>query len=352
MDPARATAEVHPGGRRTRGAAYHRLVTDPQLRPDHLRVSGLTKVFGGRVRANDGISFRLAGGQVVGILGPNGAGKSTLLRQIVGLMRPTAGAMEILGRPVAPRAGWLREEVAYLPQHPLALLDLTVFEAVWTTAALRGQPPRTARARALQVLETLGLADLRGRLVAQLSGGEHRLVTIAAAVVAPTPLMALDEPSNDLDPLMRRRVWALIAELRHPGRLILLVSHNVLEAEAVVDRVLILHRGRLFAAGTPESLRRERGSGVWLEIRYRGGSELLGEVGPPAGAAGEDVYRLRWWLSRPEAEHRLAALLGDTRGGRLLDVSLREPTLEELYLSYRDAMGADEAPGTGMVGAG
>jgi ABC-2 type transport system ATP-binding protein len=173
----------------------------------------------------------------------------------------------------------------------------------------------------------------------------------AAAMVAPTPLMALDEPSNDLDPLMRRRVWALIAELRHPRRLILLVSHNVLEAEAVVDRVLILHRGRLFAAGTPESLRRERGSGVWLEIRYRGGPELLGEVGPPAGAAGGDVYRLRWWLSRPEAEHRLAALLGDTRRGRLLDVSLREPTLEELYLSYRDAMGADEAPGTGMVGA-
>ena len=326
-----------------RPPAYHRRMTPGRALPDHLRVHGLTKVFAGGVRANDGITFDLAGGQTVGILGPNGAGKSTLLRQIVGLARPTAGGIELRGRSVTPRARWLREQVAYLPQHPLALLDLTVFEAVWTTAALRGHAPRSARARALEVLEALGLTDLRDRLVANLSGGEHRLVTIAAAVVAPTPLMALDEPSNELDPLMRRRVWALIGGLRHPERLILLVSHNVLEAEAAVDRVLILHRGRVFAEGTPDALRRERGSGVWLEIRYTGGPELLGHTGAAAGADGQDVHRLRWWLPRPEAERRLAALLDDGRRRRLLDINLREPTLEELYLSYRDEMETADA---------
>ncbi len=303
-----------------------------------LRVEELTKIFGGRVRANDGITVDLEAGQVVGILGPNGAGKSTLLRQVVGLMRPTSGRLELRGRQITPGAGWLRRQVAYLPQHPLALLDLTVFEAVWTTAVLRGQPPREARARALGLLEALGLLPFRDRLVARLSGGEHRLVTIAVAVVAPTPLMCLDEPSNELDPLMRRRVWDLVGELRQPGRLVLLVSHNVLEAEAVLDRVLILHRGRVFASGSPAALRRDQGSGVWLEVRYRGEARLLGHPGTPVGPAADGVHRLRWRLPREEAERRLGELLSTPHRARLLDVHLQEPSLEELYLSYRAAM--------------
>jgi ABC-2 type transport system ATP-binding protein len=308
-----------------------------------LRVEALTKVFSGRVRANDGISFELAGGEVVGILGPNGAGKSTLLRQAVGLMRPTSGRLLFQGRPITPGAGWLRRQVAYLPQHPLALLDLTVFEAVWTTAVLRGQPPADARARALGLLDTLGLLPFRDRLVARLSGGEHRLVTIAVAVVAPTPLMCLDEPSNELDPLMRRRVWDLVGELRQAGRLVLLVSHNVLEAEAVLDRVLILHRGRVFAAGTPEALRQAEGSGVVLEVRYQGGDPLPGDPAAPVGRAADRVHRQGWRLPRAEAQKRLQELLSGSHAIRLLDVHLREPSLEELYLSYRAAM--EEADG-------
>ena len=307
-----------------------------------LRVIDLVKVFGGQVRANDGISFDLADGQVVGVLGPNGAGKSTLLRQVVGLMRPTAGRVEIGGRPVVPGARWVRERVAYLPQHPLALLDLTVFEAIWTTAVLRGQTPHAARQSALGLMEVLDLIPFRDRLVARLSGGEHRLVTVAAAMVAPTPLIALDEPSNELDPLMRRRVWDLVGELRQPGRLILLVSHNVLEAEAVVDRVVILHRGRVFIEGTPESLRRDQGGGVWLEVSYRGGQPLLGRTGTPSGAPGAEVHRLRWRLPRPEAERRLGELLSGDDRTRLVDVHLTEPSLEELYLSYRAAMEGED----------
>jgi ABC-2 type transport system ATP-binding protein len=319
-----------------------------------LRVDGLTKVFGGRVRANDEISFDLDAGEVVGILGPNGAGKSTLLRQVVGLMRPTSGSAALRGRPISPGAGWLRRQVAYLPQHPLALLDLTVFEAVWTTAVLRGQPPAEARARSLHLLDILGLLPFRDRLVARLSGGEHRLVTIAVAIVSPTPLMCLDEPSNELDPLMRRLVWDLVGELRQPGRLILLVSHNVLEAEAVLDRVLILHRGRIFASGTPDTLREEEGSGVWLEVRYRGEAGALGGLEKPVGTAGDGVHRVRWRLPRPEAERRLTDILSQPNGAHLLDVHLREPSLEELYLSYRAAMmevDAGPAPETAAAAA-
>jgi ABC-2 type transport system ATP-binding protein len=166
---------------------------------------GLSKQFGS-VWANRDISLPVKPGTIVGLLGPNGAGKTTLLRLLVGLSRPTSGHIVIGGRTVVPGKSWVKETIAYLPQHPLPLGDLTVEEAIRSSALLRGQSRDEANRNTEQLLESFDLQPLRHRQVAGLSGGEHRLVGIAGVGVAPTPILVLDEPTNELGPLMRRCV--------------------------------------------------------------------------------------------------------------------------------------------------
>jgi nitric oxide reductase subunit B len=324
---ARARRTPAPLGPRATRRAWEVHPGVPAVEVEHV-----TKTYpAGRGRvvvANDDISFTLDPGQIVGLLGPNGAGKSTLLRQLVGLGRPTNGSIRVFGAPVRPGDRTLAEGVVYLPQATPAFGDLTVREAVHTTALLRGLQPCKAASRTAYLLERLGLERYAHHLVGTLSGGEKRLCAIATALVVPRPFMALDEPTNELDPLMRRTVWELIRSLREPGRLILLVSHNVLEAEQVVDRVLVMSRGRLFAAGTPDDLRRALGNPVRLEIRWAPEDSHFA-LGP--------VVR-HDSLQREQGIELLATMVVGPSRDRLEECHLRPLSLEEVYLSLRAEM--------------
>lgn len=137
-------------------------------------VENLWKRYPGGVVASAGLSFTVARGEIFGVLGPNGAGKSTLVRQMVGLTRPTSGTARLFGIPVHPHDLRLRRNVSFLAQSPLALLDLTITEAVAYTGMLRGLNSATARRQAQTALEELGIGDRSGRVIGRLSGGEHR----------------------------------------------------------------------------------------------------------------------------------------------------------------------------------
>ncbi len=284
--------------------------------------------------ANRNITTRMESGTIVGLLGPNGAGKTTLLRQLVGLTRPTGGEVRIGGRVVVPGKRWVKERIAYLPQHPLALGDLTVEEAIRSSALLRGQTRAKADEHTHTLLELLDLTSLRHRQVASLSGGEHRLVGIASVLVAPTPIVALDEPTNELDPLMRHRVWDFIENLRHPDRVILLVSHNVLEAERVLDRVLIMGHGEIRHDGSPKSLREKAGDFLRVAVTIsKDPSRLKADL---AGAAVEIRSHGLWvefTASRTHALRLLARWLADP--GLVDSVAVNEPSLEDAYLAIR-----------------
>ncbi|CAB1128182.1 ABC transporter domain-containing protein [Candidatus Hydrogenisulfobacillus filiaventi] len=301
-----------------------------------LEIRDLVKTYRGGVTANRGISLRLEAGQIVGILGPNGAGKSTLLRQIVGLTRPTSGSVRLGGRVVEAGRMWVKERIAYLPQHPLALADLTVAQAITYSARLRGVPAAEAARRTRRLLESLELAPLAGRPLYTLSGGEHRLAGIATVLAAPAAVVALDEPTNELDPLMRRRVWEEIRGLKRPDRLVLLVSHNVLEAERVLDRVVILHQGQVVADGTPAALRAAVGESVRIAAVFEGP--------PPVGlaAAGEveerDEARGRLVLRVDPA--RVPAVLARVVAApaRLTGVEVSRSGLEDIYLAWRERL--------------
>ena len=295
---------------------------------------GLSKRFGS-VWANRNISLTVKPGTIVGLLGPNGAGKTTLLRQLVGLSRPTSGHIAIGGRTVVAGKSWVKETIAYLPQHPLALSDLTVEEAIRSSALLRGQSHDEAKRNTEQLLEFLILRPLRHRQVAGLSGGEHRLVGIASVVVAPTPILALDEPTNELDPLMRRRVWDFIERLRDPDRIVLLVSHNVLEAERVLDRVLIMTQGQIRHDDHPRALRGEAGDFLTVSVTAAHDvTRLADDVGPVSDRIHIHAPTLEFTAPRAAALTLLARWLAES--GLIVSVSVNEPSLEDAYLALRD----------------
>ncbi|MYX77040.1 ABC transporter ATP-binding protein, partial [Streptomyces sp. SID3915] len=222
------------------------------------------------VRATDGISLDVRGGEIFGLLGPNGAGKSTLVRQLTGLMRPDSGSVEVLGHDLVRHPERASRLVGYLGQESTALDELTVSLAAETTGRLRGLPVREARAARDDVLEELGLTPLAGRPLKKLSGGQRRLACFATTLVGERPLLVLDEPTTGMDPVARRAVWSAVDRRRaEHGTTVLLVTHNVIEAETVLDRVAVMECGKVIACDTPTGLKERVAGEVRVELVWR-----------------------------------------------------------------------------------
>jgi ABC-2 type transport system ATP-binding protein len=287
---------------------------------------------GETVLANAGIDLDIATGGVFGLLGPNGAGKTTLVRQLVGLLTPDEGSIHLLGSPLDHRVPSL---VAYLPQDEAALVDLTVGLAIETTARLRGLRGAAAHRQRDDLLAELGLGPLAGRVIGKLSGGQRRLAAVATTLAGFRPVLVLDEPTTGLDPQARRAVWSALQRRREEsGATVVLVTHNVLEAEAVLDRVAVLDAGRVIAEGTPGRLKAQVSDEVRLDLVWRDtppASDPL--VARLAGQA--EMNGRRWSVRMPvdEARHALAGLTSGPAFAALDDFTLATPTLEDVYLS-------------------
>jgi ABC-2 type transport system ATP-binding protein len=231
--------------------------------------SDLRKRYGRRT-AVDGVSFTVGRGEIVGLLGPNGAGKTSVIKILLGLVRPDAGEMLLLGRPAGdPRA---RCRVGYLP-------ELFRYQPWLTAAEVLNLHVRLARAEVSaqerrECLAVVGLADRAGDRVGAFSKGMQQRLGLAVALVARPELAVLDEPTSALDPLGRADVRDLLLSLKARGVAVLLNSHLIGEVERVCDRVVILDKGRVVAAGTLGDLlgRRElrlRLDGVSTEAEAR-----------------------------------------------------------------------------------
>jgi len=296
------------------------------------------------VRANDGVDLDVHRGELFGILGPNGAGKTTLVRQLTGLLRPDAGSIELLGHDLVRYPDRAARLIGYLGQESTALDELTVALAAETTARLRGLAVPAARAARDAVLDELGLAPLAGRPIKRLSGGQRRLACFATALVGERPVLVLDEPTTGMDPVARRAVWAAVDRRRTAlGTTVLLVTHNVIEAETVLDRVAVLDHGKVIACDTPAALRALVADEVRLDLVWR----YEAPVGVPAVAALQplaEVSGRRWTLRLPQDRARtaVAEITGGPAFAALDDFTLAVPSLEDVYL----ALGGR---GTGLV---
>ncbi|HVL64198.1 MAG TPA: ABC transporter ATP-binding protein [Actinomycetota bacterium] len=287
------------------------------------------------VVANDGLDFTVEPGEAFGLLGPNGAGKSTLVKQLVGLLVPSSGEVRLFGETVVPGGDRrIGRTVAYLPQSALALGELRVAEAIRWTGMLRGLPKALAESETEELLDVLQLSGLVDRQLRKLSGGQRRLVQLGMTLAARLPVLILDEPTADIDPGLRRRIWQLLEARARGGAAVLLVTHDVAEAEHVLDRVAILDRGRVVAGGTPAELKADLAHRTRLEIVLAEAApvdarRLAAEMGAETRVRGRHISA---WVPAELALRTLEKVMSGAPQGALEDVRLITPTLEDVYL--------------------
>jgi ABC-2 type transport system ATP-binding protein len=211
-------------------------------------VRGLRKVYGNRTVV-DGVSFAVGEGEIFGILGPNGAGKTTTVECIGGLRVPDGGSISVAGMDPAKEGREFREALGFQLQESRLPEKQTVSEALELYSSFYSRP-RDWR----ELLERLGLVEQRKTYFGKLSGGQKQRLSVALALIGNPRVAILDELTTGLDPAARREVWSLLEDLKGTGVTLLLVSHFMEEAERLCDRVVVIDRGRVIAADTPEGL--------------------------------------------------------------------------------------------------
>ncbi|MDQ3963784.1 MAG: ABC transporter ATP-binding protein [Actinomycetota bacterium] len=238
-----------------------------------VEVAHLTKIYRNGVTANDDISLGIDAGEVFGLLGPNGAGKTTLVGQVLGSIVPTSGAIRLAEQDVVRNPAVARRICSYQPQSSAPTDGMTPLEAIQLIGEIRGGKPDAVRARAKELIELLELGEWATKVM-QLSGGVARLVTFCMAIVVPGRLVVLDEPTNDIDPLRRKLLWQLVRAAADDGSAVLLVTHNVLEAERCVDRLAIIDHARVIGTGTPAAMKSGFHGELRLEITLEPDTDL------------------------------------------------------------------------------
>jgi ABC-2 type transport system ATP-binding protein len=297
-----------------------------------LEIEKLTKVYRGGLRANDGIDLAIESGEVFGLLGHNGAGKTTLVNQVVGLLKPTSGSIRIDGRDMVANPGLARRLCSFQAQAQVPIDGLSPRQAIDLLGQLRGRSRTDVIRRREHLVEVLELGEWLDVDAARLSGGVKRLVAFAMAAVAPGRLVMLDEPTNDVDPVRRRLLWRQVRALADEGAAVLLVTHNVIEAERSVDRLAILDEGRVIAEGTPAMLK----AGLGAELRL----ELVVDpraVEPPVSPFGRSVVAVgnRVMVGVPIDGAGPAVSWAEMleRAGVVEEFTLGPATLEDVYVA-------------------
>lgn len=301
-----------------------------------LDIRGLTKTYRRGVRANDGITLSVDAGEVYGLLGHNGAGKTTLVNQVVGLARPDAGSILMDGRDLVADPGFARRTCSVQPQAQVPISGLTPRQAIDLVGRMRGEPRDAVRQRLEDLAARLEIEEWLDTDGARLSGGVKRLVSFAMAAVAPGRVAILDEPTNDVDPVRRRHLWAEVRSLADRGVAVLLVTHNVVEAERSVDRLAILHAGRVIAEGTPTELKASLADELRLDMTLDPGAERPA-IPSFATRAIPSGQRLLLAVPADAAAQAAGWATAERRAGRIDEFHLGPATLEDVYIALAAA---------------
>ena len=300
-----------------------------------IEAEGLTKTFG-KVRALNGLSLTVPAGQAVAILGPNGAGKTTFIRMVATLLRPDAGSLRVGGRDVVREPMAVRRMIGLAGQSAAVEEMMTGRENLMMVARLYGQGKKEAAASAQRILEQMDLTDAGGRLVKGYSGGMRRRLDLGASLVGAPQLLLLDEPTTGLDPGSRNEVWDGIRSMRRGGTDVVLTTQYLDEADHLADSIVIIDGGRVIAQGTPNELKSRVGADV-VELHtgdvatLARAADVLRGVGTPSV---EEATR-RCSVSAPGGSRLLPVVVRalDEAGVEVEDISLRRPTLDEVFLA-------------------
>ncbi|WDF02025.1 ABC transporter ATP-binding protein [Shouchella hunanensis] len=307
-----------------------------------LDVQNITKVFLGKkktkIYANDDISFKINEGEIFGLMGHNGAGKTTLVNQIIGSTKPTSGNIFLKNENVQKSPTKARGICSVQSQSQLPLGFLTPAQAVSTMGKMRLANKEDVQKRMNYLFDALDIGQWANTEGIQLSGGIKRLTAFCMSVISPGELVILDEPTNDVDPMRRRYLWDIIRQLTKDGTSVILVTHNVLEAEKAVDRLAILHKGKFLVEGTPSQIKSSVDNKMRLEVNLINENSLnnLPEWIINKNTVGN---RLIMSLDSNSVPLSIEWASEQVRQNHILDYTLSPTTLEDVYVELTSGKG-------------
>ncbi len=291
-----------------------------------IKISNLVKRFGDREVVR-GLDLCVSQGECLGLLGPNGAGKTTTIHMLLGLAIPTSGEISVFGMPLRKNLRKIKMRIGVVPQADSLDPDLTVIENLVVYAGYFGIRAKTARSRAMELLEFFALKSRSHEIIQNLSGGQRRRLLLARALINAPDLLILDEPTVGLDPQARLLIWERLAILRRQGTTMLLTSHYMEEVQRLATKVIIMENGKTLTQGVPSELvRAEIGEEV---LEFSDSPEKLDIIEQQLRRCNVSIERydgrLMVYLREPCKEIDEIAL-------SQRHVIKRPPTLEDLFL--------------------
>lgn len=212
-----------------------------------LCVKNLNKSYKNSIKANNNITLEFNAGEITALIGHNGAGKTTLLNQIIGLIKPTSGSVLINQMEVTNKPSIARKLISSMPQFQLPLKGVSVFQSIESILRIKGFSKKISRKKAEDIIDFLQINQWQNISGEKLSGGLQRLTSFAMSVTADSPIIVLDEPTNDVDPIRRLLMWKYLRKLADNGTIIIIVTHNLLEVEKYANRYILLDKGSVKA---------------------------------------------------------------------------------------------------------
>jgi len=321
---------------------------------DMIRISGLVKRYGDVV-ALDGLDLVVPKGMVLGLLGPNGAGKTTAIRILTTLLEPDAGSVTVAGLDVVREPAKVRERIGLSGQNAAVDEHLTGYENLDMVGRLYHLGKQAARQRAKDLLDRFALDEAADRPVKTYSGGMRRRLDLAAALVAEPEVVFLDEPTTGLDPRSRTQMWSTIQELARGGSTVLLTTQYMEEADRLADDIVVIDRGREIAHGTADQLKKQIG-GERVELVLEDAADLAPAqtmlAGVSVGEVKTDEQTRRLVAPVTGGAETLRQVLQRLADANIsvVDVGLRRPTLDDVFLTLTGHAAEEAAEGSGEPG--
>jgi ABC-2 type transport system ATP-binding protein len=300
-----------------------------------IELDGVAKTFDGTIHALRDVTFSVPSGSICALLGHNGAGKTTTVKILSTLLRPTSGRAIVAGYDVVGQSAQVRASISMAGQATAMDPMLTGRENLVLFGRLRGLGRHQAKGRADELIEQFDMVHAADRQVKNYSWGMSRRIDLASALLVPTKVIFLDEPTNGLDPRSRRNVWALVSSLAQQDVTVLLTTQYLEEADVLSDSIVVIDHGQVIASGTAEDLKRRVGS-MYCQVTPANPADLPQVAAALAGFDGIDVDAHANSVSvlAPDGVATLGEVFRwvDSLGIELVDISLRKPSLDDVFL--------------------